>query len=1186
MPSSSTASSLSRYRPAVLFVTGLAAAYGIYLIQAHLLHGDWSTSSQTSLRRSNAVHRTHRRPRRAEAAQITEEGETGPDGDSFEHAEGMNELSELEQIWENLDLGNVSIVSSGESHELSLRLSVLPTIDQLVRDYGLSESEAEQNRFVIENHVIHLLITPPVRRVYTQQPSTVSSEIQAQLLRRTLLRFGFSQENADLAFNMYIRTDRSGSSRMGQRDYGPISARDDADIFRMSEDETAWRRGHSPSARGGQSLLNLLYHIAEDQARREGYVHRGVTCNSCGSMPIRGIRYRCANCTDFDLCETCESMQVHPKTHLFYKVRIPAPFLANPKQAQPVWYPGKSAGLPHSLPKSLSQRLAKETGYENAEIDAMWDQFKCLTATDWRDDPNNLRMAIDRKTFDKCFCPVNASRIRSPQLIYDRIFAFYDVNGDGLIGFEEFIKGLASLNNKNQDERLKRIYQGYDIDGDGFIDRRDFLRMFRAYYALTKDLTEEMILGLEDDDMEEVNARDVILGGQPISSIFATGIPPGMRSHYAEGKSRTVEGDLEIVDGQGVVRERENNTMERSEVIAEAAERSLASGSSEATSRRQRDAPIGDTESERNELLEEALGHGSSRDRSISWTPADVDGGGHRVDDGDEPEGGDKDEGEGEDEDDGDDVNNGDHTWPPVWVTSEDVEAALGNGELAAENVRDLDYRKKILTVANQRLEEKKQKLREQVRQKAWEDRWRRRRFYVDEEEGAVAPDSYHANDDGDFSQLDHDDEPVGAGESGSSSALSGSRPPSPRSRSSSKVRFRDYLTASEYETRSNPSTSSRSIPYGERWGAYEIPEPEKDIGREILYQVTQQGLNEMLDPLFREKEDLALEVLATREERKRFRHLLVTPEIDRVKGFEEASRSQDQADSSKGGMSAADEVVDISVLGAPQNVPPLPAFGNVQPERNLPDAAASVASSSGSSLPPVDPSFVETLHFPSKDGEAPSSDEEAAPAPDISLTRPNESLMTPSFVDGPRTDTAATATRAPTTLPASVSSATSGPYLDPTLPQNRPNRLPAPSPPVRSDPAKGESEATPTATPQPDSTTQSQSQPEGPRSSQETTTSTLATEPSTTTDNKPSSPSAPSSSSSSSSSSSLPSPVAVSPPEARLDRLRLLNNVEQEIKRRGGPGRLDFGEFYALMNGEAGRRLGFLASWVEMASF
>jgi hypothetical protein len=107
--------------------------------------------------------------------------------------------------------------------------------------------------------------------------------------------------------------------------------------------------------------------------------------------------------------------------------------------------------------------------------------------------------------------------------------------------------------------------------------------------------------------------------------------------------------------------------------------------------------------------------------------------------------------------------------------------------------------------------------------------------------------------------------------------------PPKPlpstrQSRSSSKVRFQEDLeTDEEHESRSVTSVSSRSIPLNERWGGFEVPEPEKDVGREVLYQVTQEAFNELLDPVFRLREDLALAVQATVIDRKRYRSRIVS---------------------------------------------------------------------------------------------------------------------------------------------------------------------------------------------------------------------------------------------------------------------------------------------------------------------
>ncbi|KAL7270414.1 hypothetical protein RUND412_006880 [Rhizina undulata] len=275
-----------------------------------------------------------------------------------------------------------------------------------------------------------------------------------------------------------------------------------------------------------QNLLNLLYLIAEDQAKRESYVHRGVTCNSCGIIPIRGIRYRCANCVDFDLCEHCETLESHPKTHLFYKVRIPAPFLGNPRQAQTPWYPGRPGLTPPQLPQEVIKKFASETGFEPPEIEALYEQFKCLAATEYLNDPLHLHGAISRQTFDKCFIPSTSTRPPPPNLIYDRMFAFYDTNHDSLIGFEEFVRGLAALSNKSKSsERLKRIFDGYDLDNDGYVDRKDFLMMFRAFYALSKDLVKDIVASMEDDMLEANQAVNVLLGSQPISGAFGGSIP-------------------------------------------------------------------------------------------------------------------------------------------------------------------------------------------------------------------------------------------------------------------------------------------------------------------------------------------------------------------------------------------------------------------------------------------------------------------------------------------------------------------------------------------------------------------------------------------------------------------------------------------------------------------------------------
>ena len=918
--SSCAAPSLARYRPAILALTALAAGCTIYYIHEQI----WSSSPapKASLQRSNA--RRQRRPRQRPSAGVS---------DSL--IPGINERPRYvpDVPWGTVPVSLDFLVDAAVDEETfgdyvfsSTNIIVMPLCrgipsEQNIREVAggaNSDEEALTIRGELEEAFLCFYFWKHIA------PSPITDEQRAVIVSQLGENGGFSAENVTNALQWHqagtlteriqgwerrFESRRRGDSDEGQsHEHDPINGDLDSAMQALEGRETvadvdsehSWREESGTNdgqddSKEGQNLGNLLWRIAEEQARKESYVHRGVTCNSCNAMPIKGIRYRCSNCVDFDLCEQCEALQTHPKTHLFYKVRIPAPFLGNSRQPQPVWYPGRPTTVTYSIPKEVMEKIKRDTEYQAVEIEALWEQFRCLAATEWDDDPSEYNLAIDRRTFDKCFVPNTSTRPPSPNLIYDRAFSFYDTDNDGLIGFREFIDGRAALTKKNPDERWKRIFKSYDTNNDGFVDRRDFLRMFRAYYALTKELTLDMINGTEDD-VSENGARDIILGSQPISSAFSGTIPPGERLRTDEGKRRDEHGDYQIYDDiGGAVDDRDHDVANPDEILADSVEaarfghvqrkgiigpwlgdvikndnwppgaitradlqkvfphlkelKEVTNIQDQVAIRRAAHERVAREHQERQYVRRIAL-----RDRKERQCFYIVGG-----------------------------------------DATKEEKAPQAENEGTATSLRKNDKSRKDhlgRVLGSSKAGEFRMRLVECIEAMDWPlespeklmndvffmvfNGWGGRDIAEDlSGYGSVQHDAidFVATFDslisliGDAIKVPDSQEP--ADEQRKSLPSSSSR----RSRSSSKVRFRDDVgTDDEHESRSRAtSISSRSIPVNERWGGF-VPEPEKDVGREVLYQVTQEALNELLDPVFRLRENLALAAVRTRRMRHRHR--------------------------------------------------------------------------------------------------------------------------------------------------------------------------------------------------------------------------------------------------------------------------------------------------------------------------
>lgn len=64
-------------------------------------------------------------------------------------------------------------------------------------------------------------------------------------------------------------------------------------------------------------------------------VHEGVDCDQCKTRPIRGVRYKCGDCDNYDVCATCFPYTNHNASHTFLLVKQPRKFSFGPPLAQP-----------------------------------------------------------------------------------------------------------------------------------------------------------------------------------------------------------------------------------------------------------------------------------------------------------------------------------------------------------------------------------------------------------------------------------------------------------------------------------------------------------------------------------------------------------------------------------------------------------------------------------------------------------------------------------------------------------------------------------------------------------------------------------------------------------------------------------------------------------------------------------
>lgn len=97
--------------------------------------------------------------------------------------------------------------------------------------------------------------------------------------------------------------------------------------------------------------------------------------------------------------------------------------------------------------------------------------------------------------------------------------------------------------------------------------------MFRAFYALSKDLVKDMVASMDDDMLEANQASNVLVGSQPISAAFAGSIPVGSRREGKGGADWDGDEDSDA-DVAAVVLPSGDDRVSRAEIRADLDRRS------------------------------------------------------------------------------------------------------------------------------------------------------------------------------------------------------------------------------------------------------------------------------------------------------------------------------------------------------------------------------------------------------------------------------------------------------------------------------------------------------------------------------------------------------------------------------------------------------------------------------------
>jgi Zinc finger, ZZ type./PB1 domain. len=98
---------------------------------------------------------------------------------------------------------------------------------------------------------------------------------------------------------------------------------EEGDYLSVSSDEELLQAWEPTYQNSGSGCLKLFVKVKkQENYGQQSNNHPGVICDGCDAS-INGIRYKCTQCPDFDLCSCCEEKKQHPADHEMICIKTP-----------------------------------------------------------------------------------------------------------------------------------------------------------------------------------------------------------------------------------------------------------------------------------------------------------------------------------------------------------------------------------------------------------------------------------------------------------------------------------------------------------------------------------------------------------------------------------------------------------------------------------------------------------------------------------------------------------------------------------------------------------------------------------------------------------------------------------------------------------------------------------------------